>query len=166
MRKQRKSTSQHTAHKHIRRNRTRRGRQVRIHQIPQRALEDGEEAETEAAGADAEADPVRRFLGCPCHDEEAPDEKEGPDHHGWQTRFGDYLAAVGNEALLVEHGAPHDYAAGEEDADYDGDEGDGADESVPVPDLIEFEREGWDGTVVSSQRLSPHFLSLTLLKAQ
>ena len=55
MRDQRKSASEYTTHEHVCSKRARREHEVRIDQIIDGALKDGEEAETNAGGADAES---------------------------------------------------------------------------------------------------------------
>ena len=114
----------------------------RVDEVVEGALEDDEEAESDAGQADAGRDPGETFLSGPADDEDAGGEEDGPDHHGRQTRLGHCTIAGGvvfqNVIFLVQDVD----GCADEDPRQDGEEWQGPDDVVPAALLFENDRDG------------------------
>lgn len=113
-----------------------------IDEIVEGGLEDCEEAEAHKDGADVGRDPVDIWAAGPAEDEEACGEDDRPEHHGWETGFGNGEVVVLFEAGDVELLVVEVDACAHEDADEVGEEGKRADDLVPAADFLEFNGEG------------------------
>ena len=152
---QRKRAGEHTPQESISRDSTGGYFLERVDEVVQGCLEDGEEAETHEDGADVGCDP-RDVLGalggevvvaCPGEAEEAACKDDGAEHHRWETGFGDGEVVVCFEAGDVEALVEEVDDGAEEDADEEGEEGEGTHDLVPAADFLEDNGEGGEAEV-------------------
>lgn len=148
-REQRKRAGEHTPQESISRDGAGGYFLERIDEVVQCCLEDGEEAEAHKYGADIWCDPGDIFcagggevvVACPGEAEETACEDDGTQHHGWETGFGDGEVVVCFEAGDVEALVEEVDDGAEEDADEEGEEGEGAHDLVPAADFLEDDGE-------------------------
>ena len=126
---------------------------VRVHQVAVDNIVDPLHEDHENAGPDRDArehlrDPGDVRAARPREPEEADWQQRAADNHRRQTFFWHGLPAVGGQLLGVPRlGVVDDEAGANDDADGDGEEGEGAEAGGPAAQLLEADRVGFEEEV-------------------